>query len=175
MVQLLSLQSCLLCKLECLKLKAQNLLAEHIAFPSSLKELELYGCQIPWEHMTIIGSLPNLKELCLFGYAFEGPEWNPVEGEFLRLEKLMIDKSNLVWWRAENIHFPNLKLLWLSYMYNLEEIPLSIGDIATLQKIELHGCKESAQDSAKQIAEEQYNNGNESLHVYVDYNKVIVS
>ncbi|KAL0356099.1 UNVERIFIED_CONTAM: putative disease resistance RPP8-like protein 2 [Sesamum radiatum] len=162
-------------KLECLKLKAQNLLAEHIAFPSSLKELELYGCQIPWEHMTVIGSLPNLKELCLFGYAFEGPAWNPVEGEFLRLEKLMIDKSNLVWWRAENIHFPSLKLLWLSYMYNLEEIPLSIGDIATMQKIELHGCKESANDSAKQIAEEQYNNGNESLQIYVDYNKVIVS
>ncbi|KAL0341533.1 UNVERIFIED_CONTAM: putative disease resistance RPP8-like protein 2 [Sesamum calycinum] len=165
----------LLCKLESLVLMAQNFLVEHIAFPSSLKRLQLFNCRIPWEHMTIIGSLPNLKELYVFQYAFEGPEWNPVEGEFPRLEELMIVKSNLVWWRAENIHFPNLKLLQLYFLHKLQEIPLSIGDIATLQKIVLCGGKKSAEVSAKQIAEEQHNNGNESLQVYVDGDKVIVS
>ncbi|KAL0440951.1 UNVERIFIED_CONTAM: putative late blight resistance proteinR1A-10 [Sesamum radiatum] len=145
-------------KLECLKLIADDFLVEHIGFPSSLKKLELSHCRIPWEHMTVIG-----------------PEWNPVEGEFLRLEELMIYNSNLVWWRAENIHFPNLKLLRLYSMHKLQEIPLSIGDIDTLQKIELRRCKKSAKDSAKQIAEEQHNNGNESLQVYVDWDKVIVS
>ncbi|KAL0341535.1 UNVERIFIED_CONTAM: hypothetical protein Scaly_1816100 [Sesamum calycinum] len=111
--------------------------------------------------MTLIGSLPNLKVLYLFNYAFEGPEWNSMEGEFPRLEELVISYSNLVWWRAENIHFPNLKLLRLSSMNKLEEIPLSIGDIATLKMIQLDCCKESAKDSAKQIAEEQQYNGNE--------------
>ncbi|KAL0440949.1 UNVERIFIED_CONTAM: putative disease resistance RPP13-like protein 3 [Sesamum radiatum] len=162
-------------KLECLRLLASDFLVEHIALPSSVKQLELYNCRIPWEHMTVIGSLPNLKVLYLFGYAFEGPEWNPVEGEFPRLEKLRIFQSNLVWWRAENVHFPNLKRLSLSYMYNLEEIPLSIGDIDTLKIIRLSYCEQSAKDSAKQIAEEQQNNGNENLEVYIDENKVIVS
>ncbi|KAK4394685.1 putative disease resistance RPP8-like protein 2 [Sesamum angolense] len=162
-------------KLEWLELIAQDLLVDHIAFPSSLRQLILSNCRIPWEHMTIIGSLPNLKELYVFQYAFEGPEWNPVEGEFPRLEELMIVNSNLVWWRAENIHFPNLKLLQLYSMHNLQEIPLSIGDIDTLEKIVLRGGNKSAKDSAKQIAEEQHNNGNESLQVYVDWDKVIVS
>ncbi|KAL0341537.1 UNVERIFIED_CONTAM: putative late blight resistance proteinR1C-3 [Sesamum calycinum] len=150
-------------KLECLTLIASDFLVEHIALPSSVKQLELYNCRIPWEHMTVIGSLPNLKVLYLSAYAFEGPEWNPVEGEFPRLEKLIIVQSNLVWWRAENVHFPNLKRLSLSYMYNLEEIPLSIGDIDTLKIIRLSYCEQSANDSAKQIAEEQQNNGNEIL------------
>ncbi|KAL0417078.1 UNVERIFIED_CONTAM: putative disease resistance protein [Sesamum latifolium] len=122
-------------KLEWLTLIAEDLLVEHIAFPSSLKKLELFSCRIPWKHMTIVGSLPNLKVLHSSDDAFEGPEWNPVEGEFPRLEKLKIVGSNLVWWRTENVHFPNLKLLWLSYMDKLEEIPLSIGDIATLEEI----------------------------------------
>ncbi|KAL0341534.1 UNVERIFIED_CONTAM: putative late blight resistance proteinR1B-8 [Sesamum calycinum] len=69
-------------KLECLKLIADDFLVEHIGFPSSLKKLELSHCRIPWEHMTVIGSLPNLNVLYLDEHAFEGPEWNPVEGNF---------------------------------------------------------------------------------------------
>ncbi|KAK4394687.1 hypothetical protein Sango_1623000 [Sesamum angolense] len=161
----------LLHKLEWLKLVTEVFLVEHIGFPSSLKKLELSHCRIPWEHMTVIGSLPNLKKLYLIDYAFEGADWNPVEGEFPRLEELMIFKSNLVWWTAENIHFPNLKLLRLYSMHKLQEIPSSIGDINTLEKIVLRGGNKSAKDSAKQIAEEQYNNGNESLQVYVDWDK----
>ncbi|KAL0341532.1 UNVERIFIED_CONTAM: putative disease resistance protein [Sesamum calycinum] len=80
----------LLHKLEWLKLVTEDFLVEHIGFPSSLKKLELSHCRIPWEHMTVIGSLPNLKKLYLIDYAFEGAEWNPVEGEFSRLEELMI-------------------------------------------------------------------------------------
>ncbi|KAK4437239.1 putative late blight resistance proteinR1B-8 [Sesamum alatum] len=162
-------------KLEFLTLSADNFLLEHIVFPPSLKILELLDCRIPWENMTIIGSLPNLKVLNVYSNAFTGPEWNPVEGEFPQLEKLSIFKSHLVWWTAEDIHFPNLKLLMLSDMYFLVEIPLRIGDILTLQQVHLDWCRESVIKSAKQILEEQQNNENESLEVYVNGDKVIIS
>ncbi|KAK4437283.1 putative late blight resistance proteinR1B-8 [Sesamum alatum] len=162
-------------KLERLDFSATRFLVKHIAFPPSLKRLVLSGCEIPWKHMTIIGSLPNLKELHLNDNAFEGSEWNPVEGEFSRLEKLRIVNSDLVWWRAENIHFPNLKCFSFTSMHKLEEIPLSIGDIATLEEMSLYLCKESVIESAKQIVEEQRNNGNQSLQLFLPGTKFNVS
>ncbi|KAL0356091.1 UNVERIFIED_CONTAM: hypothetical protein Sradi_4056000 [Sesamum radiatum] len=71
-------------KLESLSLSAERFSLESITFPHSLKKLRLYGCKNPWEDMTIIGSsLPNLEVLALYGNAFKGPEWSPVEGQFL--------------------------------------------------------------------------------------------
>ncbi|KAL0306763.1 UNVERIFIED_CONTAM: hypothetical protein Sradi_6093600 [Sesamum radiatum] len=75
-------------KLESLSFRAQDFLLESIAFPTSLKKLVLSDCKIPWEGMTTIGSLPNLEVLKLHDDAFEGSEWNPIEGEFLRLKAL---------------------------------------------------------------------------------------
>ncbi|KAI3463660.1 hypothetical protein Pfo_020323 [Paulownia fortunei] len=36
-----------------------------VAFPVTLKKLTLSGCLLPWEDMTIVGSLPNLEEIKL--------------------------------------------------------------------------------------------------------------
>ncbi|KAL0417069.1 UNVERIFIED_CONTAM: putative disease resistance RPP8-like protein 2 [Sesamum latifolium] len=156
--------------LETLSVSARYLTLENITFPTSLKELRLVGCNIPWENMTTIGSLlPNLEKLELRYNTFKGREWNQVEGEFPRLKVLKISNSDdLKWWRAENICFPNLERLFLSWMWELEEIPLGIGDIPTLYLISLEGCKGSLYDSAKQMVEEQHDNGNESLQLYID-------
>ncbi|KAL0341551.1 UNVERIFIED_CONTAM: hypothetical protein Scaly_1817700 [Sesamum calycinum] len=156
--------------LETLFVSASNLTLENITFPTSLKELRLVGCYIPWENMTTIGSLlPNLEKLELRYNLFEGSEWNQVEGEFPRLKVLKISESDeLKWWRAENICFPNLEMLFLSWMWGLEEIPSVIGDIPTLHSICLEGCFDSLCDSAKQIVEEQHDNGNESIQLYID-------
>ncbi|KAL0341529.1 UNVERIFIED_CONTAM: Disease resistance protein RPM1 [Sesamum calycinum] len=95
-------------KLESLRLIGNNSLLEDIGFPTSLKKLILSGSEIPWKKITIIGSsLPNLEVLKLDS-AFVGPEWNPIEGEFLRLKVLTIDGIDLEQWGAEDIHFPNL-------------------------------------------------------------------
>ncbi|KAK4437272.1 Disease resistance RPP8-like protein 3 [Sesamum alatum] len=155
-------------KLEILGIGAENLLLEKIAFPASLKVLVLAMCGIPWEDMIIIGSLPNLEVLVLQYNAFKGCEWNPVEEQFLRLKVLSILDSDLVRWTAENIHFPNLESLYLDRMYDLEEIPSGIGDIATLRLISLSSCSSSAVNSAKQILEEQQCNGNEDLQLCFD-------
>ncbi|KAL0356160.1 UNVERIFIED_CONTAM: Disease resistance RPP13-like protein 4 [Sesamum radiatum] len=154
-------------KLESLYVRAKDLLLKNIVFPTSLKKLDLCECKVPWEDMKIIGSLPNLEVLILRSCASEGSEWNPIEGQFSRLKILTLWESNLVCWRAENIHFPNLEKLSLSYMYDLEEIPSGIGDIATLRLIHVYYCSESTVNSAKQIQEEQQSNGNEDLEVRV--------
>ncbi|KAL0341538.1 UNVERIFIED_CONTAM: putative disease resistance protein [Sesamum calycinum] len=155
-------------KLESLFLQAQDFFSEKLAFPCSLKKLNLSWCRIPWENMTIVGSLPNLEVLKLMYHACEGSEWNPVEGGFRRLKVLLIRYVDVEWWRAENIHFPNLERLLLEQVFYLKEIPSGIGDIATLQSIELNSCGNSVVKSAKQILEEQRSLGNETLQLNVN-------
>ncbi|KAG8378869.1 hypothetical protein BUALT_Bualt07G0029500 [Buddleja alternifolia] len=116
--------------------------------------------------MTIIGSLPNLEVLKLSSNAFVGSEWNPIEGEFLRLKFLLLSNIDLVKWRAEHIPFPSLETLELRRMYSLKEIPKSFGEIATLRLIHLvrtYGVR----DSAKEILLEQESFGNDGLQVHV--------
>ncbi|KAK4381660.1 putative disease resistance protein [Sesamum angolense] len=142
-----------------------------IAFPASLKKLSLNYSRLPWEKMTIIGSsLPNL-EVFKFYEAFQGEEWSPIEGEFLRLKVLVVGSHNLERWGAEDIHFPNLHVLYLEHMQRLE-IPLSIGDINTLQSIHLSSCNECTINSAVEIVKDQKEKGNESLQVYVNGKQV---
>ncbi|KAL0417170.1 UNVERIFIED_CONTAM: putative late blight resistance proteinR1B-12 [Sesamum latifolium] len=117
--------------------------------------------------MTIIGStLHNLEVLKLYNNAFKGPEWNPVEGQFPRLEALSIWFSDLVWWRAGVVHFPILQCLVLGYMTELEEIPSDI--VSKLGSIHLNNCSDSVVNSAKQILKDQQNCGNEHFQVHVD-------
>ncbi|XP_051115816.1 putative late blight resistance protein homolog R1B-16 [Andrographis paniculata] len=131
----------------------QNTL-QNIGFPNSLKFLLLRKCRIPWSGMSVVGSLPNLEVLVLW-YTAEGSEWNPTEGEFLRLKTLWIFGSDLVAWRADRYHYPVLEILALFKVPSLEEIPSGVGDIPTLREIHLKNCNESAVDSAYQILEEQ--------------------
>ncbi|KAL2243750.1 putative late blight resistance protein homolog R1A-10 [Sesamum indicum] len=164
-------------KLESLYLLEENVsLLANISFPTSLKKLSLSNCCIPWEKMTVFGSiLPNLEKLTLNCNAFKGPEWSPVEGQFPQLKVLRIWESDLVKWRADSIHFPNLERLHLYNMFCLEEIPWGIGDIPTLLSIHLLKCSDSCVNSAKQILEEQQSFGNETLQLYVDKKLVSVT
>ncbi|KAL0417075.1 UNVERIFIED_CONTAM: putative disease resistance protein [Sesamum latifolium] len=82
--------------------------------------------------ITAIGSLPNLEVLKLYYNAFEGHEWNSVEGEFLRLRFLLMKNVDVVCWGADKTNFPNLDSLVLEDIISLKEIPSGIGDIETL-------------------------------------------
>ncbi|XP_075523620.1 putative late blight resistance protein homolog R1A-10 [Primulina tabacum] len=139
----------------------------NLAFPSKLKKLTLSGCRISWSKMTMVGSLPNLEVLKLKESAFEGRVWEPEEGEFLRLKYLLLDEIHLRHWKASETHFPNLQQLSVFFCFELAEIPSAIGDITTLELIELYTCSDSAVKSAKLIEEEQRSLGNESLKVRV--------
>ncbi|KAK4394880.1 Disease resistance protein RPM1 [Sesamum angolense] len=127
----------------------------NLNFPQSLKKLTLIGSKLSWKDMSIIGSFPHLEVLKLRRFAFTGEVWEPVEGEFCRLKFLLIEETNLVQWIAENTHFPCLEHLIIRQCRDLEAIPSSIGDIATLKMIDIYDCSSSAVASVEQILEEQ--------------------
>ncbi|KAI3463960.1 hypothetical protein Pfo_020623 [Paulownia fortunei] len=109
-------------------------LLQNLTFPSSLKKLSLANCSLHWEDLTMIGSLPRLEVLKLEMDSFTGPEWNPIEGEFLCLKFLKIHScSDLIYWTADSSHFPVLENLFLDELSELDEIPLGIGEYQHLE------------------------------------------
>ncbi|KAH6810265.1 hypothetical protein C2S51_024027 [Perilla frutescens var. frutescens] len=135
-------------------------------FPTSLKKLKLINCHIDWNDLTRISCLPHLEVLELDNSA-EGENWSPVEGEFGALKVLRIVNCNLRCWNADSSHFPVLEKLFLEGLGHLEEIPLDIGEIPTLELIHLVGCSKSAEISAEEIKEEQEDQGNERLQIQI--------
>ncbi|KAL2515657.1 putative late blight resistance protein-like protein R1B-16 [Forsythia ovata] len=130
----------------------------------SYTEVNLLGCKLPWEDMKAIDSLPNLEVLKLKGDAFIGEEWETTEGGFIRLKFLLLEKIDLEYWIVDSIHFPILERLVIKDCHDLEEIPNGIGEILTLELIELHYCSSSIVTSVEKILEEQRENtGDEVL------------
>ncbi|KAG8388600.1 hypothetical protein BUALT_Bualt02G0142400 [Buddleja alternifolia] len=139
-------------------------LLQNFTFPCSLKKLTLERCGLHWEDLTYIGSLPYLEVLKLESKAVDNSNWIPVEGEFVSLKYLKICQCDLIYWSANNTHFPVLEKLVLIQL-PIREIPLGIGEIPTLGSIHLEHCRESAVISAKKILDEQESYGNVGLQV----------
>ncbi|KAL7099390.1 hypothetical protein ACP275_09G081900 [Erythranthe tilingii] len=134
-----------------------NNLVQNFILPNSLKKLTLEGTYLKWEDMnTKIGLLPNLQVLKLKANSFVGPEWETIEGQFCNLRYLLINMcSDLEWWTTDSSHFPRLEHLVLQQLDKLNEIPSGIGEIPTLQSIELNLCHDDAVISTKSIFDEQ--------------------
>ncbi|KAL2492387.1 putative late blight resistance proteinR1A-10 [Abeliophyllum distichum] len=99
--------------------------------------------------MTVVGSLSNLEVLKLKFHAFDGPMWELKDGEFHRLKLLLIHMTDLKHWKVDKTHLPSLQRLSLRYCYNLVNIPSGIGEIPSLEEIELCDCKTSVVTSAQ--------------------------
>ncbi|KAL0339462.1 UNVERIFIED_CONTAM: putative disease resistance RPP13-like protein 3 [Sesamum angustifolium] len=125
---------------------------------SSLKRLTLRGLGFPWEYMSGIAQLPNLEVLKLHCYAFQGPEW--VVGDFRQLKYLLLEDIDLERWDSSDDCFPLLQRLTIQHCYKLKELPSEIGEIATLQMIELVDCNDTLVALAKQLLSEQEKHGN---------------
>ncbi|XP_071930473.1 putative late blight resistance protein homolog R1A-3 [Coffea arabica] len=126
-----------------------------MSLPLSLRKLTLSKFRLPWDEMSTILKLPNLEVLKLLHRAFEGEQWNMGDAEFLKLKFLKLDTLKLVQWNASSDNFPCLEQLVLQKCKQLEEIPSSFGDIATLEKIEVQWCSISASKSATDIEAEE--------------------
>ncbi|KAK4371260.1 hypothetical protein RND71_010735 [Anisodus tanguticus] len=63
---------------------------------------------------------------------------NQMKRGFCRLKFLLLESRDLVHWRTMDYHLPSLTYLVPKFCYQLKEIPCDIGDIPTLQIIELH-------------------------------------
>ncbi|KAL2507986.1 putative late blight resistance protein-like protein R1A-6 [Forsythia ovata] len=138
-----------------------------ISFPLNLKKLTLRNFDLIWEEMTVIGRLTNLEVLKLQHGSIEKQQWNPSEDEFQNLKFLELDEVPIARWNASSDHFPTLEQLVFRKCNHLNKIPSSLGDIITLQMIEVHGCKKSLAESARQIEKEQRDLGNEELKVII--------
>ncbi|KAL8228367.1 hypothetical protein R6Q57_015951 [Mikania cordata] len=160
----------LLNHLETLKMiqpEVESLLSnKYISFPSSLKKLTLSGCRFPWLDMSTIQRLPNLEVLKLLNFAFEGPSWN-TGGQFHRLKFLKLQNLDIQQWSAYSTSFPCLKRLVLLECYYLKGIPDEVGDIPTLEMIDVDKRNESVVRSANKIQEDQQAMGNYELKINV--------
>ncbi|XP_057802852.1 putative late blight resistance protein homolog R1B-16 [Salvia miltiorrhiza] len=135
-------------------------------FPRTLRKLTLSRVLLPWKEMTVVGSLPNLRVLKLTHWACKGSTWETSDGEFPKLEILVIERSYLKDWITESSHFPMLKSLVLHECSELAEIPEDIGEIPTLELIEVKGkARTSLVESAQRILEKQQEWGNDALQV----------
>ncbi|WMV53708.1 hypothetical protein MTR67_047093 [Solanum verrucosum] len=163
----------LLEKLETLDLGAEQTINDQIMifsgdiFPPSLKELKLTRTFIPWEAMNLLANLPNL-EAFMGVDAFDGTDWTLNEDiVFPKLKYLRILFGCLARWEASSNNFPMLEQLLLDGLYELEQIPESIGDIMTLKLIKIDHCGSGVETSAKKIQQEQQSRGNYELQVQI--------
>lgn len=139
-----------------------------INFPSSIKKLTLSKLGLPWEKMSLIGTLPNLEILKLECDAFEGEIWNTEDDEFQKLKFLKLDSLEIEQWNASYDHFPILERLVLTECNKLRNIPCELGNIPTLQMIEAHSCCVTVRNSVMQIKEEQLEYyGNQELKIII--------
>ncbi|KAL0289435.1 UNVERIFIED_CONTAM: putative late blight resistance proteinR1A-4 [Sesamum calycinum] len=137
--------------------------------PWSLRKLTLSGLGFPWEHMRYIANLPFLEVLKLRCYAFQGPEWKSIDGAFWNLTFLLVEDTDLEYWRVDHTRFPCLQRLFIHHCYKLKEIPGGIKGIRTLEMVEIVDGSPSLVASAKQILEEQQSFRNYRLQVCVKY------
>ncbi|KAH6808641.1 hypothetical protein C2S51_026424 [Perilla frutescens var. frutescens] len=144
-----------------------------LRFPSSLRKLHLYRCAIFGRFMTTLCALPNLEVLkienCIFD---EYEEWEAAEGDvFMSLQFLQLQEVKLVLWRANETNFPRLQELRIVYCSLLVGIPSGIGEIPTLQLIQVYECSPSVVASAKQIQklqQSEFDNYDLKLELYDD-------
>ncbi|CAH1439374.1 unnamed protein product [Lactuca virosa] len=118
--------------------------------------------------MSIIQSLPNLEVLPIKGNGFEGTQWETDDEQFQRLKFLRLKKLNTRQWEASSINFPCLERLEVLNCIDLEEIPLELGDISTLERIHIENCGASLLVSFRKIRQEQDDVGNYELNIKVD-------
>lgn len=159
-----------LTRLESLKLEysGEVQVQQHFEFnlPPNLKKLSLTRFFLPWTEISIIGRLQNLEVLKLLCGAFEGKTWDMTEGEFLQLKFLKLENLNIAQWNAsEEDHLPCLETLVLVDCNRLEEIPSCLGEVLTLQRLELQHCRSSVEMSARKIEENQKEMGNDQFVV----------
>ncbi|KAJ0667841.1 putative virus X resistance protein-like, coiled-coil [Helianthus annuus] len=133
---------------------------KRISFPATLRKLTLSGCRFPWFDMSNIQWLPNLEVLKLLNYAFEGPLWDTGEGQFRQLKFLKLQNLDIQQWNAYSTNFPCLKRLVLLECHYLTGIPDEVGDIHTLETIDVDKRNHFVVKSANKIQEEQHAMGN---------------
>ncbi|KAL0356231.1 UNVERIFIED_CONTAM: putative late blight resistance proteinR1B-16 [Sesamum radiatum] len=123
------------------------------SFPPNLKTLTLSTTFLDWKHMSTLGMLNTLQVLKLKDNAFTGKFWNAAGGGFLRLQFLLIARTDLVLWEVPDAAFPCLQHLVLTDCYLLGRIPATLAK--SLKILDIDGVKKSVVESAGEIQNEK--------------------
>nr|GLL45227.1 putative late blight resistance protein homolog R1B-23 [Ipomoea trifida] len=125
---------------------------EQPVFSAGLKKLRLSGTNLPI--MKLPWVLRALKVLKLEN-AFSGQIWGSFE-QFSNLKLLLIEATNLQKWEVRcSADFPKLKCLILRRCHCLEEIPVGVSFIDTLETIKVEQCPPCVVTSAMKIQEKR--------------------
>ncbi|GFY89236.1 hypothetical protein Acr_06g0011760 [Actinidia rufa] len=137
-----------------------------IRFPTNLRKLTLMESTVKWTEMSTLGkSLPNLEVLKLMQVACVGKCWKTSDGDFPQLKFLKLVAIPIEEWEVSSNPFPRLQRLVLIRCCGLQSIPSEIGEVPTLQMIEVRDCNTCIANSAHKIKEEQLNIGNKWLQI----------
>ncbi|CAH1448298.1 unnamed protein product [Lactuca virosa] len=94
------------------------------------------------------------------------------EEQFQQLKFLGLEELNIKQWEASSINFPCLEELQVRNCVDVEEIPLELGDISTLEYIYVFKCGASLLVSLQKIRQEQDDMGNYELAIIIDGRKM---
>lgn len=142
-----------------------------LMFPKRLTRLTLSDTALDWNEIGTIGLLPNLEVLKLNVNACIGEIWETVDKGFVNLRFLKLQDLDIVKWETSSAHFPRLQRLVVRHCTRLQDIPEGIGEILTLELIEVSWCGESTTQSARTIQKEQERNGNDFLKVFTSVHR----
>ncbi|XP_076960902.1 putative late blight resistance protein homolog R1A-3 [Bidens hawaiensis] len=142
--------------------------ANPIRFPETLRKLTLEGLCLPWSHMSTIQQLPKLEVLKLLYSSFVGHMWETGDEQFHELKYLELSGLNIHVWDASSSSFPHLRKLAVRRCGDLSEIPLALGNISTLEQIEIDDLNPDVLDSVNRIQEAQHEIGNYDIHVSIN-------
>ncbi|KAI3712653.1 hypothetical protein L1987_71215 [Smallanthus sonchifolius] len=142
-----------------------------LMFPERLARLTLSQTYLDWNEIRTLGLLPNLEVLKLNVNACIGERWETHDIGFANLKFLKLQDLDIVKWEASSGQFPRLQRLVVRHCSRLQEIPAGIGEILTLELIEVSWCGESTAQSATRIQKEQERNGNDFLKVFTSVHR----
>ncbi|XP_052205093.1 putative late blight resistance protein homolog R1A-3 isoform X2 [Diospyros lotus] len=125
-------------------------------FPTNLKKLTLEGTYLKWEELLRLSELvPNLESLNLLSGACTGRQWEVNDDVFPNLKFLKFSQLRIIDWIVCDGQFPSLQHLALDECFFLKGVPSEIGNILTLEMIEVRSCNPCVENSVGQIVEEQ--------------------
>ncbi|XP_057488145.1 putative late blight resistance protein homolog R1A-10 isoform X2 [Actinidia eriantha] len=137
-----------------------------VRFPTNLKKLIFMGYSVKLNEMSTLGkSLPNLEVLKILQSERGGICWKISDGDFPQLKFLKLVTIPIEDWQVSSNPFPRLQRLVLVGCRELPSIPSEIGEVPTLQMIEVRDCNTCVANSAHKIKEEQVSMGNNWLQI----------
>ncbi|KAF8394044.1 hypothetical protein HHK36_020246 [Tetracentron sinense] len=127
--------------------RIENLVPENNPFPLNLTKLHLNDSQLEQDQMAILENLPRLKILLLGSNSFIGKEMVCSTRGFPQLKLLTLSfLRELEEWRVEEGAMPSLRHLEIHYCEKLRMVPEGLKFVTTLLELKIKRMPENFKD-----------------------------